>query len=536
MNLLRMSLSASLLIALVAAARFFWRRRIPGSVMNVLWGIVCCKLMIPADLFSPVREWLSSLLSKICLPQAVADIIVGDGMVPGNTAAFFNPPVGFYTMSGGERTGIAALPFLYMAGGICLTVYFGWTYIRCMDIARMSLPAENIPGRARYESCFPVRRVRIRVSDRIVSPLTCGILRPVILLPETADGEKGKDLIYVLEHEMAHIRRFDSVRKILLAIVMVCHWFNPAVWGMYLLANRDIELACDEMVLRIAGSGRRAAYANILLDWEAARPKQHLLAPHFMGNFLEERIKNIMNKRKITVTGVILSVMLLSGTAVVYAMTPSENGAGNDGAALSDTAYETDAYQLTLSITDDTKQEMTLSTMRTETGGNDGKDPSGETGAAAEGYQYVSYVEDPTLGGIFQLYTPEEYAKEVEFVKKYADGDDGTHSGCRAMEEALEKLKADNGKGEYVIYKAAFEKEWEEDGYSVCSAFNPAIVMAPELEYKNASIPLTAERYEKDIESVTGVLDEAVADGQLTPENRDIILGKMYDNLEKLKQ
>lgn len=139
-------------------------------------------------------------------------------------------------------------------------------------------------------------------------------------------------------------------------------------------------------------------------------------------------------------------------------------------------------------------------------------------------------LSDPTLGGIWETYTVEEYEEMLENVKKHADTDD-----LGNMEAILEKLKADNGKGEYVVYKSAFEESYEENGYFVSSAFNPMIVMNPWEEYELAGIELTAENYKQEIEVTTKTLDEAISKGMLTEEEKEIILAKMDDNLKKLK-
>ena len=132
---------------------------------------------------------------------------------------------------------------------------------------------------------------------------------------------------------------------------------------------------------------------------------------------------------------------------------------------------------------------------------------------------------DPTLGGIFELYSVEEYQRIVDTVKE--DRGEGDLDAL-AMERDLERLKADNGKGEFVIYKGAFMVSTE----TTVVAFNPTIVMRPDLA-KSAE-ELTAENYKKDIEDVTKLLDQAVQDKTVTSDQKDSILKKMNENLEKL--
>ena len=93
----------------------------------------------------------------------------------------------------------------------------------------------------------------IRRSDRISSPLTFGVLRPVILLPKSTDWSDEDALRFVLEHEFVQVRHFDALFKLALVAAVCIHWCNPLVWAMYILANRDIDLSCDEAVIRRFG-------------------------------------------------------------------------------------------------------------------------------------------------------------------------------------------------------------------------------------------------------------------------------------------
>ena len=117
----------------------------------------------------------------------------------------------------------------------------------------------------------PAAAHRRHPAGRISSPLTFGVLRPVILVPKKTDWTDETALRYVLEHEFVHIQRFDVLSKLLLIAAVCVHWFNPLVWVMYVLANRDLELSCDETVLRRFGGDVRAAYARVLIRMEAAR-------------------------------------------------------------------------------------------------------------------------------------------------------------------------------------------------------------------------------------------------------------------------
>ena len=129
-------------------------------------------------------------------------------------------------------------------------------------------------GKRRYPplaAVAPAAAHRRHPAGRISSPLTFGVLRPVILVPKKTDWTDETALRYVLEHEFVHIQRFDVLSKLLLIAAVCVHRFNPLVWVMYVLANRDLELSCDETVLRRFGGDVRAAYARVLIRMEAAR-------------------------------------------------------------------------------------------------------------------------------------------------------------------------------------------------------------------------------------------------------------------------
>ena len=126
--------------------------------------------------------------------------------------------------------------------------------------------------------------------------MTYGLFRPVILLPKGLDWEDETALAHILTHEYIHIRYLDGLTKLVLTGTLCVHWWNPAVWLMVVLANRDLELACDEAVVRRLGDP--ASYARTLLTMEETRAG---LCPQFAQSSIEERIKAMMKKKRIPV-------------------------------------------------------------------------------------------------------------------------------------------------------------------------------------------------------------------------------------------
>jgi len=182
-----------------------------------------------------------------------------------------------------------------------------------------------------------IRHIQVRQSDRIAAPLTYGIWKPVILFPKTTDWQDIANLRYVLTHEITHIRRFDILTKWLLAAALCVHWFNPLVWAMYFLANRDIELSCDEAVVKTFGESKKSAYAMALIGLEENRGMFSPLCTNFSKNSIEERIVAIMKMKKKSILGLILTVVMVSaltvGTLAVFATTNTngQNGAPEVG-------------------------------------------------------------------------------------------------------------------------------------------------------------------------------------------------------------
>ncbi len=164
------------------------------------------------------------------------------------------------------------------------------------------------------------RKITVKVSDRVTSPLTYGIINPVIILPKNPPAD-SEEMRFALAHELVHIRRFDVLLKIMLTAAACVHWFNPLAWAMLSLANRDIELSCDEAVLKQLGC-RREDYAMALIRFEEKRSVPTEAA--FGRNAVRERIEAIMKFRKTTLAGIIVSACLIAGTTTAFAAVSSD--------------------------------------------------------------------------------------------------------------------------------------------------------------------------------------------------------------------
>ena len=180
-------------------------------------------------------------------------------------------------------------------------------------------PVEHAFATAFLAEKKAMRGIALRQSACIAAPLSYGVLHPVILLPEGTDWADTECLRFVLQHEYVHIRRLDGVVKILLTAALAIHWFNPFVWAMYVLANRDIELACDEAVVRAFGANTRSAYALALIGMEEQKSGFMPFVSGFSKNAIEERIGAIMKIRKASALSLLAACCVVVGTAAAFA-------------------------------------------------------------------------------------------------------------------------------------------------------------------------------------------------------------------------
>ena len=321
MSLLQMSVTGGVMILVITVLRALAMNHVPKKTFLALWAAALLRLLVPVSLPSALSIY--SLLGQNTSP-AVKKISAAAFPVfsSGQTAAVLPQ-----TDAAPVQT-ISAWNIVWLVGLVLCAAFFAAAYWNCCREFRMSFPVDNDASR-RWLRAHPLRRkISIRQSDRVSSPLTFGILHPVILMPKRTDWEDETALQYVLEHEFVHIRQFDAVSKLLLTAAACVHWFNPLVWVMYVLANRDMELSCDETVVRHFGSGTRAAYANVLICMEEARSGFAPLASHFSRNAIEERITAIMKTGKITVISLVLAVLLVAETVTVFATSAKTEDTG----------------------------------------------------------------------------------------------------------------------------------------------------------------------------------------------------------------
>lgn len=311
MSLAQMSLSGGAFVLFIVVVRALALYRLPKGAFVALWEMAALRLLLPFSIplprsvFTPVRQ----------LPVGGEHLAVGGASTSGISAAGLaaGTPVSVGTASG------AVLPMVWLAGAAAMGACFTVCYVRARRRFRCSGP-DDTPTVRRWLAGRTLRRpLQVRQSALVSAPLTYGILRPVILLPE--DMERGDEaaLNDILTHEYIHIRRFDAVAKLVFAGVLCVHWFNPLAWILYILANRDLELSCDEAVLNTLSGREKASYALTLINMEETRSRGFSLYSHFSKLAIEERIEAIMKYKKRTFLAAFLAAALVMGAATAFA-------------------------------------------------------------------------------------------------------------------------------------------------------------------------------------------------------------------------
>ena len=237
-------------------------------------------------------------------PADVVDIIIKEQ--PTSADWLFNSPI----------------HVAWLIGTLLCAAFFLFFYIRAYVEFTDATPVTDEYAKDFLRHHWTNRVIYLRQSDKISAPLTYGIFRPVILLPKKMDWENHDQLDYVLYHEFTHIRRFDMIPKLLVAVALCLHWFNPLVWAMYYFFNRDIELSCDECVVKYYEENHtKADYARALINMEEKKSRITPLCNNFSKNAIEERITAIMKLKKTTMSMIVVGIVIV--TTVIITLTTS---------------------------------------------------------------------------------------------------------------------------------------------------------------------------------------------------------------------
>ncbi len=342
----------SIMIVAVLLLRGLFKNRLPKFVFPALWSVVLLRLLVPFTLSSPLSLNVPEFASGYPFTTAVSQAISIDEDIPAEqpglesgTAALSEIEIASTDIQETivqEQPGSAAysidygylMPDLFSRTDVILSVYAAGVLItagillaqkyRYAKLLKNALLIEHNETVNTLLREMDMGHVLVFTSDEIASPLVCGLLAPKIYLPTRIDFENTALLRHILCHETMHIRRKDNWLKSVMLLTLCIHWFNPLVWILSRYLASDLEMACDETVLRQYDHGSEAeenkkSYAMSLLAMAVSGSRQTLLYSAFSKTEVEKRIQNVLHYRKASALLLALSVCLLVSGSVVLA-------------------------------------------------------------------------------------------------------------------------------------------------------------------------------------------------------------------------
>ena len=308
LKIINMSISASWLVLAVLILRFVLKKA-PKWINVLLWGIVAIRLICPFSFEST----LSLIPSAETIPPNIGmdtTPTINSGISAINNAV--NPIISQSNtpMAGASvnllQITIGIYEYIWIFGMIALALYTAISYWRLR---------RKVDTAVRYKD-------NIFQSENVSFPFVLGIIKPRIYLPFKMNGQY---LEYVVAHEQAHICRKDHWWKPLGFLLLMIHWFNPLMWLAYVLLCRDIELACDEKVIKELGNEQRGDYTQALVACSVNR-RMIAACPLTFGEVgVKERVKSVMNYKKPALWVIIISVIVCVGVAVCFLTNPKQD-------------------------------------------------------------------------------------------------------------------------------------------------------------------------------------------------------------------
>lgn len=309
LTVLNMSLTASYVILFVILIRLLLKKS-PKFISYALWCVVAFRLIIPYS-FESMFSLMPRSTNAVPIPHdivyqqrpqvnsriGVVDSLVNNSLPVPTIGASVNP-LQIYVEIGA---------YIWVLGMIALLVY---SLVSILILKRQLKSAQLIE-----KNIFETKNLK--------TPFVLGLIRPKIYLPV---GFNASERSYILLHEQAHIHRKDHIIKVLAFLTLSIHWFNPLVWIAFMLMSKDMELSCDERVLKqMNNEDIKKHYANSLLSLATGR---HILngSPLAFGEGnVKGRIKNVLNYKKPRFWVIIFSIIIVTTVGVGLAVNPKAN-------------------------------------------------------------------------------------------------------------------------------------------------------------------------------------------------------------------
>lgn len=306
LKLLDMSAAAGWLILAVILLRLPLKKA-PKWVRCVLWALVAVRLVCPVSPESalslipdagPVSERVAEAVVRIDPDRAVS--AAGETAAAGLSG---EPGAAVMTEPGPVLRACDVAAAVWAAGVVILLLYALVSWLRLRRRVRAAMLARD----------------GVWLSDEIASPFILGVFRPRIYLPSDLAGE---ELEYVLAHERAHLARRDHWWKPVGYLLLVVYWFNPLIWPAYILLCRDIELACDEKVVKTLDPAGRKAYSQTLVSRSVSRRTVAACPLAFGEVGIKARVKSALSYKKPAFWIILVAAMACIVLAVCFLTDP----------------------------------------------------------------------------------------------------------------------------------------------------------------------------------------------------------------------
>ena len=323
LEIVNMSISASWIVLAVLLLRLLLKKA-PKWIMVLLWGIVAVRLICP---FS-----IESAMSLIPSSETInTDIMVEDDSMLENDSVVEHKPL---IDTGVPIINDAVNPIIEEnfsqelemepQGGISVTplqiiiLILSWIWMAGMVVMLAYTVISYLRVKRKIGTAVRLRE-NIFQSENVVSPFVLGVIKPRIYLPFDMNEQ---DMEHVIAHENAHIRRKDHLWKPFGFLLLTLHWFNPFIWLAYVLLCRDIELACDEKVVKEFDNQQKADYAQALVTCSVNR-RMIAACPIAFGEVgVKDRVKSILNYKKPAFWIIIVAIIASSIAAVCFLTDP----------------------------------------------------------------------------------------------------------------------------------------------------------------------------------------------------------------------
>ncbi len=327
LTVFHMSLTASILVIAVLALRLLFKNT-PKALFCVLWGFVAIRLMFPISLESPFSLIPSGLtrsestFSDITFTEAPTAF---DTLPIADTTPVTEPSsvedALFSTDASAPSEKVSAVTVAKPAGTNTLVSFFAtclWPLGILGLLSYAAISYLRIRGKVK-EAVYHSDNVWL--CDKVATPFILGIFRPRILLPSNILPE---DAEHVIAHERAHLKRLDHIWKPLGFVLLSVYWFNPVLWIAYIFLCKDIELACDERVIRNMDKDAIKSYSSTLLSYSISRRTISFCPLAFGEVHVKKRIKNLLHYKRPAFWVMLLAVISCIAVAVCFLTNPTE--------------------------------------------------------------------------------------------------------------------------------------------------------------------------------------------------------------------